>query len=68
MTDPTGLTQYLKSIGKAESFTVPQLNRIVAQVDALGDKTEFLHWLGTWQHRNGLDLGQMEKIWKILND
>lgn len=67
-TDPTGLTQYLDSIGLAEKFTISQLNRIVEQSEKLENLTEFRHWIcNEWPHRNGITMDQAAKIYKILN-
>lgn len=67
LTDPTGLTAYLKSIGKDELYTISQLNRILSQSETLENETEFIHWYGTWQHRNGLSLDEIKKVYRTIS-
>jgi len=66
--DPTGLTQYLESVGLDAIFNIAQLNRIVEQAEKLQNITEFSHWVcNEWHHRNGITMDQAGAIYKILN-
>jgi len=66
--DPTGLTQYLESVGLDAIFNIAQLNRIVEQAEKLQNITEFSHWVcNEWHHRGVITSSQAKEIYKILN-